>query len=76
MKVENVTIERKQIVFTNREFTDINNAQCWLKNALQYTKDDKLKKAVEALEDILNNIEIRDIGRYYIFSEEVLSDDA
>lgn len=76
MKVENVTIERKQIVFTNREFTDINNAQCWLKNALQYTKDDKLKKAVEALEDILNNIEIRDIGRYYIFSEEVWSDDA
>lgn len=75
MKVENVTIERKQIVFTNREFTDINNAQCWLKNALQYTKDDKLKKAVEALEDILNNIEIRDIGRYYIFSEEVWSDD-
>ena len=76
MKVENVTIERKQIVFTNREFTDINNAQCWLKNALQYTKDDKLKKSVEALEDILNNIEIRDIGRYYIFSEEVWSDDA
>lgn len=76
MKVENVTIERKQIVFTNREFTDINNAQCWLKNALQYTKDDKLKKAVEALEDILNNIEIQDIGRYYIFSEEVWSDDA
>lgn len=76
MKVENVTIERKQIVFTNREFIDINNAQCWLKNALQYTKDDKLKKAVEALEDILNNIEIRDIGRYYIFSEEVWSDDA
>ena len=76
MKVENVTIERKQIVFTNREFTDINNAQCWLKNALQYTKDDKLKKAVEALEDILNNIEIRDIGKYYIFSEEVWSDDA
>ena len=76
MKVENVTIERKQIVFTNREFTDINNAQCWLKNALQCTKDDKLKKAVEALEDILNNIEIRDIGRYYIFSEEVWSDDA
>lgn len=47
MKVENVTIERKQIVFTNREFTDINNAQCWLKNALQYTKDDKLKRQLK-----------------------------
>ena len=76
MKVEKVTIEKKQIVFTNREFTDINNAQCWLKTALQYTKEDKLKKVVEALEDILNNIEIRDIGRYYIFGEEVWEDDA
>lgn len=30
MKVENITIKRRQISFSDKEFADINNARCWL----------------------------------------------
>lgn len=76
MKIENVMIKRRQIVFSAREFADINNARCWLGNALQFTRDNKLQRAVDELENILNNIEIQDSGKYYILNEEILRDDA
>lgn len=44
MKIENITIKRRQISFSDKEFADINNARCWLGNALQFTRDNKLQK--------------------------------
>ena len=76
MKIENITIKRRQISFSDKEFTDINNAQCWLRNALQITQDKELQRAVDELENVLNNIEIQDNGNYYVFSEEIWRDDA
>lgn len=76
MKIENITIKRRQISFSDKEFADINNARCWLGNALQFTRDNKLQRAVDELENILNNIEIQDSGKYYILNEEILRDDA
>ena len=77
MKVEKVTVEKRQIVFSDREFNDILNARCWLKNSLQFTENNELQRAVDALEVVLDNIDIHDDGRnYYILSEEIRRDDA
>lgn len=76
MKVENITIKRRQISFSDKEIIDINNARRWLRNALQFTQDKELQRAVDELENVLNNIEIQDNGKYYVFSEEIWRDDA
>lgn len=76
MKVENITVKRRQISFSDKEIIDINNARCWLRNALQFTQDKELQRAVDELENVLNNIEIQDNGIYYVFSEEIWRDDA
>lgn len=76
MKIENITIKRRQIYFSDREFADINNARCWLGNALQFTRDNELQRAVDELENVLSNIEIQDDGHCYILNEEILRDDA
>lgn len=76
MKIENITIKRRQISFSDKEFADINNARCWLGNALQFTQDNELQRAVDELENILGNIEIQDDGNCYILNEEILRDDA
>jgi hypothetical protein len=76
MKVENITIKRRQISFSDKEFADINNARCWLRNALQFTRNNELQRAVDELENVLSNIEIQDIGNCYILNEEILRDDA
>ena len=76
MKIENITIKRRQISFSDKEFADINNARRWLGNALQFTRDNKLQRAVDELENILGNIEIQDDGNCYILNEEILRDDA
>ena len=76
MKVEKVTVEKRQIVFSDREFNDILNARCWLKNSLQFTENNELQRAVDALEVVLDNIGIHDDGNYYILSEEIWRDDA
>ena len=76
MKVEKVTIERRQIVFSDREFTDIHNAHCWLRSVLQFTQDHELQQAVNALEAVLKNINIQEDGNYYFLEEETWRDDA
>ena len=76
MKIENITIKRRQISFSDKEFIDISNARRWLRNALQITQDKELQRAVGELENVLNNIEIQDNGKYYVFSEEIWRDDA
>lgn len=76
MKIENITIKRRQISFSDKEFADINNTRCWLGNALQFTRDNELQRAVDELENILGNIEIQDDGNCYILNEEILRDDA
>lgn len=76
MKIENITIRRRQISFSDKEFADINNARCWLRNALQFTQNKELQRAVDELENVLNNIEIQDSSNYYILNEEILRDDA
>lgn len=77
MKIEKVTVERRQIVFSDVEFSDIHNARCWLKNALQFAPEDiDLQRVVNELENILDRIDIQDNGNYYVLSEEVRRDDA
>lgn len=76
MKIENITIKRRQISFSDKEFADINNARCWLENALQFTRNNKLQRVVDKLGNVLSNIEIQDSGNYYILNEEILRDDA
>lgn len=76
MKIENITIKRRQISFSDKEFADINNARCWLRNVLQFTQNNELQRAVDELENILGNIEIQDDGNCYILNEEILRDDA
>ena len=76
MKVEKVTVEKMQIVFSDTEFNDILNARRWLKNSLQFTENNELQRAVDALEVVLDNIGIHDDGNYYILSEEIRRDDA
>ncbi len=76
MKVEKVTVEKRQIVFSDTEFNDILNARRWLKNSLQFTENNELQRAVDALEVVLDNIGIHDDGNYYILSEEIRRDDA
>ena len=77
MRIENVTIKRRQIVFSDTEFRDIHNARCWLKNALQFAPEDiDLQRVVNELENILDRIDIQDNGNYYVLSEEVQRDDA
>lgn len=75
MKIENITIKRRQISFSDKEFIDINNARRWLRNALQITQDKELQRAADELENVLNNIEIQDNGKYYVFSEGIWRDD-
>lgn len=76
MRIENVTIKKRQIVFSDTEFNDILNARRWLKNSLQFTENNELQRAVDALEVVLDNIGIYDDGNYYILSEEIRRDDA
>lgn len=76
MKVENITIKKRQISFSDKEFVDISNARYWLRNALQFTQDKELQRAVDELENVLSNIEIQDNGNCYILNEEILRDDA
>ena len=76
MKVEKVTVEKRQIVFSDSEFNDILNARRWLKNSLQFTENNELQRAVDSLEVVLDNIGIHDDGNYYILSEEIRRDDA
>ena len=76
MRVEKVTVEKRQIVFSDTEFNDILNARRWLKNSLQFTENNELQRAVDALEVVLDNIDIQDNGNYYVLSEEVRRDDA
>ena len=76
MKVEKVTVEKRQIIFSDSEFNDILNARRWLKNSLQFTENNELQRAVDALEVVLDNIGIHDDGNYYILSEEIWRDDA
>ena len=76
MRVEKVTVEKMQIVFSDTEFNDILNARRWLKNSLQFTENNELQRAVDALEVVLDNIGIHDDGNYYILSEEIWRDDA
>ena len=76
MKVEKVTVEKRQIVFSDTEFNDILNARRWLKNSLQFTENNELQRAVDALEVVLDNIGIHDDGNSYILREEIRRDDA
>lgn len=76
MRVEKVTVEKRQIIFSDTEFNDILNARRWLKNSLQFTENNELQRAVDALEIVLDNIGIHDDGNYYILSEEIRRDDA
>ena len=76
MRVEKVTVEKRQIVFSDTEFNDILNARRWLKNSLQFTENNELQRAVDALDVVLDNIGIHDDGNYYILSEEIRRDDA
>ncbi len=76
MKVEKVTVEKRQIVFSDPEFNDILNARRWLKNSLQFTENNELQRAVDALEVVLDNIGIHDDGNYYILSEGIRREDA
>lgn len=47
-----------------------------MRNALQFTLDNELQRAVDELENVLSNIEIQDDGHCYILNEEILRDDA
>ena len=76
MRVEKVTVEKRQIVFSDPELSDILNARRWLKNSLQFTENNELQRAADALEVVLDNIGIHDNGNYYVLSEEVRRDDA
>ena len=76
MRIENVTIKRRQIVFSDTEFNDILNARRWFKNSLQFTENNELQRTVDALEVVLDNIGIHDDGNYYILNEEIRRDDA
>ena len=73
MKVEKVTVGKRQIVFSNL----VHNARYWLKNALQFAPEDiNLQKVIDELGNILDRIDIQDNGNYYVLSEEVRRDDA
>lgn len=75
MKIENITIKRRQIVLEDKEFRAINNACCYLKNACGLvTNSMDLENAVSALEDILNRIEIKD--KCILILEESKENDA
>ena len=75
MKVENITVKRRQIVLEDKEFRAINNACCYLKNACCLVANSMdLENAVSALEDILNRIEIE--GKYILILEESKENDA
>lgn len=75
MKVENITIKRRQIALEDKEFRAINNACCYLKNACNLvTSSMDLENAVSALETVLNRIEIED--KYILILEESKENDA
>lgn len=75
MKVENITIKRRQIVLEDREFRAIDNACCYLKNAYNLvTSSMDLENAVSALETVLSRIEIED--KYILILEESKESDA
>ena len=55
MRVEKVTVEKRQIVFSNL----VHNARYWLKNALQFAPEDiNLQKVIDELGNILDRIDI------------------
>ena len=75
MKIENITIKRRQIVLEDIEFRAINNACCYLKNACNLvTSSMDLENAVSALETVLNRIDIED--KYVLILEESKESDA
>lgn len=75
MKIENITIKRRQIVLEDKEFRAINNACCYLKNACGLVASSMdLENAVSALENILNRIEIED--KCILILEESKENDA
>lgn len=75
MKIENITIKRRQIVLEDKEFREINNAYCYLKNACNLvTSSMDLENAVSALETVLNRIDIGD--KYVLILEESKESDA
>lgn len=75
MKIENITIKRRQIVLEDIEFRAINNACCYLKNACNLvTSSIDLENAVSALETVLNRIDIED--KYVLILEESKESDA
>lgn len=75
MKIENITIKRRQIVLEDIEFRAINNACCYLKNACNLVRSSMdLENAVSALETVLNRIDIED--KYVLILEESKESDA
>lgn len=75
MKIENITIKRRQIVLEDKEFREINNAYCYLKNACNLVPSSMdLENAVCALETVLNRIDIED--KYVLILEESKKSDA
>lgn len=75
MKVENITIKRRQIVLEDREFSAIHNACCYLKNAYNLvTNSMDLENAISALDTVLSRIEIED--KYILILEESKESDA
>lgn len=75
MRIENVTIKRRQIILDDKEFSAINNACCYLKDAYNLvTTSMDLENAISALETVLNRIEIED--KYILILEESKENDA
>ena len=75
MKIENITIKRRQIVLEDKEFREINNAYCYLKNACNLVRSSMdLENAVSALETVLNRIDIE--NKYVLILEESKESDA
>lgn len=68
MKIENITIKRRQIAFEDKEFRAINNACGLVASSMD------LENAVSALENILNRIEIED--KCILILEESKENDA
>lgn len=75
MKIENITIKRRQIALEDKEFREINNAYCYLKNACNLVRSNMdLENAVSALGTVLNRIDIED--KYVLILEESKESDA
>ena len=75
MKIENITIKKRQIVLEDKEFREINNAYCYLKNACNLVRSSMdLENAVSALETVLKRIDFED--KYVLILEESKESDA